>query len=107
MKRLQIAQIIALVATVASVIGWILYSKHIAFGAILLAIGCILGLASYLFGGFLNAVKMSWSIAKWGWVIAPFPMNLVVGGVTFFFALMAFAFIPIIPVRKTYLERMQ
>ena len=104
MNRLKIAQYIALGATVVSIIGGILTANNIGFGGILLGIGFLTGIASYIFGGLLTAIKMAVGIAKWGWIIVPFPYDIMTFFMSFIFAIFAFVFLPIIPVRKAYKE---
>ncbi|MDD6632056.1 MAG: hypothetical protein PUE83_04195 [Lachnobacterium sp.] len=103
MDRLKIAQYIALVATLFSIVGIIAGGFDGSnIGGIFIGIGMIVGLVSYLFGGFLTAIKMSLKIAKFGWVIVPFPFDLITLFVSFVFAIIAFVFIPIIPIRRAY-----
>lgn len=104
MNRFKIAQYIALGATAFSVIGGILVANNVGFGGTLLGFGFLAGLVSYLFGGLGTAVKMAGKIAKWGWLVVPFPYDLTTGALSFIFALFAFVFLPIIPVRKAYKE---
>ncbi len=107
MNRLQIAQYIALGATVLSVIGGIAGGlSGSTFGTILMAIGFIAGLISYIFGGLGTAIKMAGGIAKWGWIVVPFPYDIMTFIMSFMFAIIAFVFLPIIPVRKAYKESM-
>ena len=63
-------------------------------------------IVSYFFGGFGTAVKMAGKIAKWGWLIVPFPYDIVTGVVSFFISIMVFIGLPIIPIRKAYKEQM-
>lgn len=105
MNRLRIAQFIALGATLVSVIGIILTFNEVDFGAIMLGVGFVAGLVSYLFGGLGKAIKMAGGIAKWGWIVVPFPYDLVTFIISFIFAILAFVFLPIIPVRKAFKER--
>ena len=102
MKRLKIAQYIALGATVVSAIGWILAANNVEFGGTLLVLGFIAGLVSYIFGGLGTAIKMAGGIAKWGWLIVPFPYDIMTFFMSFIFAIITFLFLPIIPVRKAY-----
>ncbi len=107
MNRLRIAQYIALGATVFSVIGGLLGGMSGSkFGTVLMVIGLIGGLTSYIFGGLLSAIRMAGGIAKWGWLVVPFPYDIMTFILSFMFALFAFAFLPIIPVRKAYKESM-
>jgi hypothetical protein len=104
MNRLKIAQYIAMAATVMSVAGFILESKDIGGGDYLIGLGLITGLVSYLFGGLFKMLGMAIGIAKWGLIAFPFPHNLMSFPVAFMLAVVAFIFLPIIPVRKAYLE---
>lgn len=106
-NRYRIAKIIAAVASVFGVIGLAQFFEIIHLGGVGEFIGgfaVILSLAAYIFGGFGQAVKSAAGIAKWGWVVTPFPIDLL----TFLFALLAaiifFLFLPIIPVMKAAKE---
>ena len=52
-----------------------------------------------------TAVKMAGKIAKWGWIILPFPYDIVTGLVAFFISIFVFMALPIIPIRKAYKEQ--
>ena len=107
MDRLKIAQYIALVATVVSVVGVFLGGLSGSnVGSKLMGIGFAVGLVSYIFGGFGTAVKMAGKIAKWGWLVVPFPYALTTLALSFVFAVIAFVCLPIIPIRKAYKESM-
>lgn len=107
MNRLQIAQYIALAGTALTVIGIILYALIPSdFTGIIICLGMLIGMVSYLFGGLLTAIKMAGGIAKWGWIVVPFPYDLVTFVLAFMFAVIAFLFLPIIPVHKAYKEYM-
>ncbi len=103
MNRLDIATYISAGGTAFSVIGLILkYGIGTDIGITFIMLGILLAMVSYIFGGFITAIKMSFGIAKWGFIIAPIPFNFGFGWLTFIFAIMAFFFVPIIPVRKAY-----
>lgn len=103
MNRFTIAQYIALGATACSVIGGVILEiTGSNIGTFLMCIGFFAGLVSYIFGGFLTAIKMAGGIAKWGWMLLPFPYDIATFIIAFIFAIFAFAFLPIIPVRKAY-----
>lgn len=107
MKRIEIAQYIALGATCLTVLGFVL--SGIFGGRIpmsMMGYGVMAGIVSYFFGGFGTAVKMAGKIAKWGWLIVPFPYDIVTGMVSFFISIMVFIGLPIIPIRKAYKEQM-
>ena len=107
MNRLQTAQYIALGATTLSVIGLLLGgTSGSVIGTALMCVGFMAGLVSYIFGGLGTAIKMAGGIAKWGWIVVPFPYDLITFGLSFIFAIIAFVFLPIIPVRKAYKESM-
>jgi hypothetical protein len=104
MNRLRIAQYIAAAATIMSVTGFILNHRNIELGEILILLGLLTGLASYLFGGLFKMIGMALEITKVGLLAVPFPYNLVTCPAVFLLAVLAFLFVPIIPVRKAYLE---
>ena len=106
MKKMVIAQYIAIVATCMTVIGFLLnLATHTSFSASMFATGMMIGMISYFFGGFGTAVKMAGKIAKWGWIILPFPYDIVTGLVAFFISIFVFMALPIIPIRKAYKEQ--
>lgn len=105
MSRFRIAQYIALGATSLSIIGGILIANNVNLGGTLMILGLFFGLVSYLFGGLGTAIKMALKIAKWGWIVIPFPYDVTTGIISFVFAIVAFTFLPIIPVRKAYKEK--
>ncbi len=107
MKRLKIAQYIALGGMACELIGLIVNKLGAeSIGGNILAIGIYIGMVSYIFGGFFTAIKMAAKIAVWGWRVVAFPFDLMTFGFAFIFAIMAFLFLPIIPVRKAYKESM-
>ena len=102
MKRFKIAQIIATVATVLSVIGLILLMNDNDISTYFLGFGGIIGLVSYIFGGLGTAIGSALSIGKYGFLIGRFPFNIVSGLITIMFAGVALVFLPIFPVIKAY-----
>lgn len=63
----------------------------------------VLSIASYVLGGgFGTAVKWAWKVAVFGWIIIPFPFDLIVGFMTMAFALMCFFFVPVLFVYINY-----
>lgn len=109
MNRWKIAQWIALGATVVSVLGFFIKGVDGLndVGWTIMGIGIMCGLVSYIFGGLGTAVKMACGIAKWGWVIVPFPFDIVTFICAFIYAIAVFVCLPIIPVRKAYKECMR
>ena len=101
-NRLKIAQYIALVATAFSVLGIALGFARVGIWSTLLGIGFILGLVSYVLGGLGAALKMAAGIAKWGWLVTPFPIDIITFLFAVWVAICAFLFFPIFPVRKAY-----
>lgn len=104
MEKLKKAQYIAIGATVANIIGFLLAQSLPTLGSILLFGGLIAGIVAYVFGGFKAAASISWKLAKFGWLITPFPVDIMTGLGTFLIGIYVFLFIPIIPVRKAYKE---
>ncbi len=105
MNRFKIALIIAGVATVLEIIGLLI--NHFfegAHGEGAIGVGILLGLVSYLFAGLLTALKMAKNIGIFGFIFAPFPVNIFIGLLTIVFALYALLFLPIIPIFKAYRE---
>lgn len=103
MGRLKIAQYIAVGATALSVIAAIV-GTNTEVGNALMVFGVLGALVSYLFGGFGTAVKIASKIAKWGWFVVPFPLDIITFIVAFIVTIYVFLFLPIIPVRKAYKE---
>lgn len=63
----------------------------------------VLAIVSYVIaGGFGKALKTAFGIAKFGWLILPFPIDIITGMFSFVFALLAFLFLPIIMVWGNY-----
>lgn len=103
MDRLKIAQYIALAATLFTVIGSLLGAwSGSVIGNCFLSAGFITALVSYIFGGFGTAVSSALNIAKWGWIVVPFPYDIPVFIMTALVAIIVFCLLPIIPVRIAY-----
>lgn len=106
-KRFTIAQYVAIGSTIGTVGGTILGMLNLPvismIGVIMVLLGIVGGMVSYLFGGFLTALKMAGNITKWGWYVVPFPYDIMTCAFAFAFSMFAFVLIPIIPVRKAYL----
>lgn len=105
MSRYEIGYKIALAGLGITVICFFLASTfHARFFSDVAAIGILMGFSSYFFGSFKYALKMAAGIAKWGWLIMPFPIDLFTFTVAFLYAMILFIFFPIIPARKAYKE---
>lgn len=103
MERLKKAQIIALVASVLSIIGFILTMNKVGRVADMFLIpGFLLSLVSYLFGGFGKAIKYMLSIAKIPLSIFVLPLNIFFALFSMLLSFVFFVFVPIIPVRGAY-----
>ena len=108
-NRYVYAQCIALVATPLSVLGFVKImgstgGEISTIWPLLFALGLTLTCAAYLLGGLLTAIKYSLQVAKWGWLVVPFPYDIATGIIAFFLGLLMFLLVPIIPIRKAYLE---
>ena len=80
------------------------FNMESSFASTLFGMSIILGLVSYILGGgIIDAVKGAAKIGKIGWLIVPFPIDLVVGLMTTVFAVLLFLCCPIIFVGKTVL----
>lgn len=73
-------------------------------GGLLLMFGLALTFCSYCLGGLWTAIKAALSIAKWGWLIIPFPYDIATGLAGFIISIIALLLIPIVPVRKAMKE---
>ena len=115
MERKKLAQYIALGATIAIVIGYIIgfYFNSIGndlmadVGAVLILVGVGAGIISYILSGFGIVTKMAWKTAKWGLKIPVFPLDIIVFFITFGGTLYYFFFLPIIPVRMAYKDSLK
>ena len=101
-----LSQYIALGATCMTVLGFVInLATQSRWSMTMCGYGVMIGLISYFFGGIKTAVKMAGKIAKWGWIILPFPYDIVTGLVAFFISIFVFMALPIIPIRKAYKEQ--
>lgn len=105
MNRFKIAQYIATGATALSVVGFYLaVIKGQDMAIALMLLGFVGGIVSYVFGGLGKAFSIAGKIAFWGWVVVPFPADLFTFALSFIASLIIFIMLPIIPVRKAYVE---
>jgi hypothetical protein len=104
--RYTYAQYIAVVATFFNGLGVIalkLSEKSdwwMLLGGLTLVIGIALTLCAYCLGGLWTAVKAALNIAKWGWLLVPFPYDLAIGLFAFMIAMMVLFLFPVVPVNK-------
>lgn len=106
-NRYKIAKIIAAVASVFGVIGLASFFEILKLGTagnVFGGLAVILSLAAYVFGGFGQAVKSAVGIAKWGWVVTPFPIDILTFIICAIAAIVFFLYLPIIPVMKAAKE---
>ena len=107
MKRITIAKILSLVGTALGCIGFF----NLVTGAeITKLIGMcfffapMLALVSYCFCGFMKALGLPFSAAKWGFLVAPFPANLAAVLILFVLGILAVCFFPVVAVFKRAAE---
>ncbi len=107
MKRITIAKILAIAASAMGTIS--LYSLVVGgdtsdFVAACMVLAPLLGFVSYCLCGFFKAICTPFGLAKWGFLVAPFPFSLVVVVVLFLVGILSIAYIPAIPVLKRAAE---
>jgi hypothetical protein len=107
MNRITIAKILAVVASVMGAIS----VYHTSFGveptgfaSLCMYISPLLAFASYCLCGFFKALATPFSIAKWGFLIAPFPVNLAVVVLMFLLGILSIIYFPVVPVFKSAAE---
>ena len=105
MGRLKIAQYIAVGATALSVIAAIV-GTNTEVGNALMVFGVLGALVSYLLGGFRTAAEMASKAAGWAWDIFPFPLDFAMFIGVFILIIGVLVFLPIIPIRRAYKERL-
>lgn len=106
LKRLQLAQIVALASTAIFILSFAVSNVLGAesLGGIVFCIGLVLAIVSYVMGGIMVSLRMGLNIMKWGLIILPFPSAILSLFLSVPLAILVSIFIPIIPVRKAYLE---
>lgn len=105
MNRLKIARNIASVDLLILIVGIMLdTAMKLGIASTVLVICMFIGIVAYIFGGIKTAVKMSVKIMKWGWVVIPFPFDLITLPLTFALAILLFLFVPYVPINKAYKE---
>ena len=110
-NRYTYAQYVAIVASLLNIFGLLLaykWGENSEFlsnvGLLMWGLGMLLSLVSYCLGGLWTAIKAALGIAKWGWLVVPFPYDIATGVAAFAAALIVLFFVPIIPVRKAMKE---
>lgn len=106
-NRFTFAKIIAAVASVFGVLALANFFGIMdlgTFGEISMGIAVLLSFAAYILGGFGQALKSAAGIAKWGWVVTPFPIDILTFIISAAAAIVFFLLLPIIPVMKAAKE---
>ncbi len=103
LNRVKIGLIIAAVATLISIIGY--KNDGTSLGSILLFIGFICAMVSYIIGGgFMTAISWAVRIGKLGWIIMPFPVDIITGICAVVVSFIAFMFLPLVFVFLSYVQ---
>ena len=107
-NRYTCAQYIAIAATLLNALGLLTFGTDGTalnmIGALALCLGIVLTFCAYCLGGLWTAVKAALNIAKWGWLVVPFPYDLATGPVAFVLAMIVLFLFPIVPVHKALKE---
>lgn len=106
-KEARIGFIVALISTILAIVSFMMEAK--GYGGTLtwiMGIASIVGaLVSYVLGGgFMIACRYAKKIAVWGWVVVPFPVDIITGIITFILAIAVFFFLPVIFVGMSYTQ---
>ncbi len=68
-------------------------------------IGMLFAIPAYILcGGLGRALRFAFSVAKWGWVIAPFPFDLITGLAGLFLGIGFFCLFPVIFSAMSFIE---
>ena len=105
MKRLKIAQYIAIAATIMSVISWMV-GTHTEMGMVLMFFGTLGALVSYLLGGFRTAAEMAQRLQDGLGIVFPFPLGFRNVYRSIYSYNRSISVLPIIPIRRAYKERL-
>lgn len=107
MNRITIAKILAVVASVMGAI-CIYYeifgTEAPSFVSLCMILTPLLAFVSYCLCGFFKALGTPFSLAKWGFLIAPFPANLVAVVILFALGFVSVVYFPVVPVFKRAAE---
>lgn len=104
-KMLKLIGLIAsLISTVAILADCGLNPEGV-IGDILIVIWIIGLIVGYILGGGLKgAIGSAWKLAKFGWLIVPFPYDIMTGCITFVCAIMVFMLCPVIFVFLSFIK---
>lgn len=96
LERIKIGLIVAAVATACTALAFVLSNIDI-LSTLLLVFAFFGSIAAYIIGGGVKiALKAAAKLAVIGWLIVPFPIDLITGIITLIFAPMAFLFVPLV-----------
>ena len=107
MKRINIAKILSAIATAMGCVAlYFSFSGQEAPAFVILSYVLVplLAIVSYCLCGFFKAICTPFSAAKWGFFIAPFPINLCMVLALFLAGLLSVIYLPAIPVFKRAAE---
>lgn len=71
-----------------------------SFGMFMIMVAIPLAIASYVFAGLGTMLNWCKNLAFVGWLVVPFPWDIVSGICTFLMAVLLFLFVPILPVLR-------
>lgn len=102
LKRAQIGLGIATISTLCMFLALGVFGDN-QLGEILMITGLVAMVASYIVGGgFGKAISSAFKFAKFGWLILPFPYDIMTGFITLFLAIILFPFVPVVFMFMSY-----
>lgn len=108
-SRIKAGLIVAAVTTALTITGVIFMcvgedgGALRAVGGLMILLGYPCSIVSYIVGGgFLTAIKLTWKFACIGWLICPFPIDIITGIATFIISTMSYFHFPVVWVFKIY-----
>ena len=105
-KMKLIGVIVSLVATIAIWTGFLVSSLPDIVGDTLAVIWIVGSIAGYILGGGIKvALGTAWKLAKFGWIIVPFPFDLMTGTLTFVIACVVFLLFPVVFVFSSFIKK--
>ena len=106
MQRSKLGFLISGVSSIFGIISWVcMFKMNATLYGISFLVAVIGAVVSYVVtGGVGHAIKCAAKIGKWGWIIMPFPMDILTGLCSMFIALTGFMTVPFIFVAMGYKE---
>ena len=102
LKRVKKGLIISVCAIACTLSSFVIGLEN-PLSSFLIIAGLIGSIAAYIVGGgFSTAIRWAWKIAVFGWIIIPFPFDLLTGFACLYFAFFFFLFVPTIFVYMNY-----